>query len=68
MLKVVSNARGDAETGEWSVQEREISFNVCPTYVTNIEFLPDWFTNSRTKGCKLSSVEQYFLQFQTAPA
>ena len=41
MLKVVSNARGDAETGEWSVQEREISFNVCPTYVTNIEFLPD---------------------------
>ena len=41
MLKVVSNARGDAETGEWSVQEREISFNVCPTYVTNIECLPD---------------------------
>ena len=41
MLKVVSNARGDAETGEWSVQEREISFNVCPTYITNIECLPD---------------------------
>ena len=55
MLKTVSNARGDTETGEQSVQERETPFDVWSRCNTNINCPPDWYKYSCTTGYTSSS-------------